>query len=52
MGLASMFLLGMAVNLMGKTGFSAVDGGRWHLRLAQGWSARRGGPLAGQRWQV
>jgi hypothetical protein len=30
----------------------AVDAGRWHLRLAHGWSARRGSPLAGQRWQV
>jgi len=27
-------------------------GGSWHLRLAHGWSARRGSPLAGQRWQV
>jgi hypothetical protein len=36
----------------GGAGLSAVDGGRWHLQLAHGWSARRGSPLVGQRWQV
>jgi hypothetical protein len=36
----------------GGAGLSAVNGGSWHLRLAHGWSARRGSPLAGQRWQV
>src|SRR6266566_4950934 len=28
----------------GGAGLSAVDGGRWHLRLAHGWSACRGSP--------